>query len=233
MILHDKVVVITGGTKGIGYSLTKFFKKENARVVICSRDTKTLRNVSEELGVLAIEADVSQQSDMQMLTDKTVHTFGKIDIWINNAGVRTTNGNEEDSDFEKVKDMFDINFFGTVFGSLSATTQMKKQNEGIILNIISLSALVGRPKGMMYSSSKWAVRGFTESLRLSLKDTDIKVFALYPGVTKTNIFDTEGLPPEYDSFMESDKVAEILINNLKQDEPEADVYIGKPEDLPR
>ncbi len=78
----------------------------------------------------------------------------------------------------------------------------------------------------MYSASKWAVRGLTESFRVELKDTNIKVLSFYPIGTKTNIFNSGEIPPDYDTFMSSDEAANLIINNLEKDSPLLDLFVG-------
>lgn len=228
MNLENKVVVITGGTKGIGYSLAKAFKEEKAKVVVCARNADELKQTADELDVIGIKTDITKENEVQSLADQTVNTFGKIDIWVNNAGSWMSHDYVEDFDIEKVRKMFDVNFFGTLFSVRSVVKEMKKQNNGLILNVISASALVGRPKSSMYASSKWAVRGLTESLKEELKDTHIQTFAVYPIGTKTAIFDTERAPADYDSYMEAGDVAKMVIDNLRKDNPEVDLFIKKP-----
>lgn len=229
MKLQDKVVVITGGTKGIGYSLAKAFKKENSKVVICARNEEELKKVSEELGVVCIKADITKESDVQLLADKTIEEFNEIDIWINNAGLWMSHDYVEDFDMERVKKMFDVNFFGTVYGMRAALRKMKKQNNGgLIINVISSSALRGRPKSSMYASSKWAVRGLTESIREELKETKIQIHGVYPIGTKTSIFDTEKTPLDFDTYMNTSDLVTMIIDNLRKDDPETDLVIKRP-----
>ena len=142
MTLKDKVVVITGGTRGIGHALAKTMKREGAHVVICARNSEEVRGISEELDIMGVVTDMTKEQDVQSLADQVVAKMGSIDMWINNAGVWMSHGAVENFDMQKVRSLFDVNFFGTVYGVRSALRCMKKQGDGAIVNIISASGLV-------------------------------------------------------------------------------------------
>ncbi len=229
MQLKDTVVIITGGTAGIGYALAKAFKNEGAHVVICADVAEHVKNVSGELGVTGIVADVTKESDIENLVAKVTEQFGRIDIWINNAGIFHMFDPNEPFDNEKAHKIFEVNVFGTIHGSRIALKQMKQAGSGMIVNILSSIALdASRGKNTkIYAASKWAARGFTEALRGENKDTAIKILAVYPGGTKTNLYD-EKLPDTFDSYMEPDYVAEKVIENIKLEIPEQDLVIKRP-----
>ena len=222
MELKDKIVVITGGAKGLGKAMASSFLKNGSKVVVCSRDEAEFVNLED--GILGIKADVTKENELQSLAEKVVAQFGKIDIWINNAGVWLPHMLAEDFDMEKVRKMFDVNVFGSINGSRVALKLFKKQGLGSIVNIISDSALVGRPMSSTYSASKWAVNGFTKSIREENKN--IFIFSIYPGGIKTEIFGDKR-PENYDSFMEPEFVAEKIVENLKKENPEEELIIRR------
>lgn len=222
MNLKNKVIIITGGTKGLGATLASYFVKEGASVVACSRNEEEFKNIPEE--ILCIKADVTKEEDLNNLLEKTLEKFGCLDIWINNAGIWLPHNKAEDFDMEKVKNMFDVNVFGLMNGSRVALRYMKEKGTGEIVNIISDSALAPRPMSSMYSSSKWAVRGFSESIREENKN--ISVLSVYPGGMKTDIFG-DNKPDTFDNFMEVEDVANIIIENLKKENPEEELVIKK------
>ena len=226
MNLKDKVVVITGGSRGLGRSMAELFIKEGATVVVSSKDKILLDTTAKEIKAYAIKADVTKEKDIQKLVDKTIKKFGRIDIWINNAGIVLPHQEIEKIDSKLAHNVFEVNFFGTFYGSREAMKIMKKQKQGTILNIGSMSSLVGRPLSSIYASSKWAVRGFTESLRLALEPENISVIIVHPGGFKTTIFG-DFKPVGYDNWMEPSYVAEKIVSNLKSENPKQELVIEK------
>jgi short-subunit dehydrogenase len=104
---------------------------------------------------------------------------------------------------------------------------MKKQGYGMIVNVISTSALQGRPNSAIYSASKHAARGFTDSLREEVREAGITVIAIYPGGIKTNLFD-EKKPADFDKFLSPEPVAEKIVENMEKKDPEPEMIIKRP-----
>ena len=227
MNLKNKVVVITGSTGGLGKALAQAFIKEQAKVVINARSLKKLEQTSKEIGASACAGDVTKESDMQKLANFAVKKFGKIDIWINNAGINVEDAPIEKMDSNQAHRIMEVNFFGTFYGSRSAMKYMKKQKHGTFVNIISMSALFGRPFHSTYSASKWAVRGFTEALRMALGPENVTVIAVYPSGIKTNLFAKFKQPADYKNFMEPSFVAKKIVQNLKKQKPKEEIIIKK------
>lgn len=225
MQLKDKVVAITGGSRGLGKSMAILFQKEGAKVAICSLNPNEVSKTANELGILGVCADVSKEDELNNFKEEIIKNYGDIDIWINNAGV-WMDGLLENSDMDKAHKMFDINLMGTINGTRSILSLMKNKNSGTIINIISQAGLYGRANYSLYAASKWAVNGFTKSIRLENADQGLSFIAIYPGGIKTDIFGGEKLIG-YENFMDVDKVALKIINNLKQDIPEEELSITK------
>lgn len=226
MELKNKVIVITGASSGLGKCLAMAFKKEKSKVIISSNNEQELKQTADELQVDFVKSDVTNEEEVKQLGRKTIEKFGHIDIWINNAGIWIPHAPIEELDMKKVHQMVEVNLFGTIYGSRTALLQMKKQGYGIIINIISTSALEGRPGSAGYCASKYAADGFTKSLRLELKPTNIQVISIYPGGMKTNLFHDQK-PPDYENYMEPSWVAERIIENLKKENPEEELIIKK------
>ena len=225
MELKDKVVVITGGSRGFGKALAEAFLTEGAKISICGLNESELNKTAADLGVLGMVADVRDEGEMQKLADKTIEKYGALDIWINNAGLWMPYRNAEDFDMDKVKEMFDINVIGLMNGSRVALQHMKEKNEGTIINVLSSAALSGRPKSSTYSASKWAGRGFTQGIREENKETNLKILAIYPGGMKTDMIIKH---PEFDKFMEVEYAAGKVIENLKLENPDPELIIKRP-----
>jgi len=222
--MNKEVAVITGGTKGLGRALSEQFITKGCRVIICARDKAEVEAVAKEINTAAFAADVTKEEDIKALADFAVASFGQIDIWINNAGVWLPHAPIEQLDIERVRKMFEVNVFGVMSGSKYALTQMRKQDNGTIINIISTSGLTGHPSSSGYAASKWAVRGFTESLRAECGESGIKVISVYPNYMKTNLFD-EKKPEDIESYMAPESVAQKIIENLEQENPQNELII--------
>ena len=228
MTLQDKVIVITGASQGFGKVLAKAFKQENAQVVISSHDKENLERTAQELSVEHFLADVTSFDNVKKLGEYVVEKYGKIDFWINNAGIQIAPSFMEDIDIKKLHNLFEINFFGYFYGCQIALSQMKKQKSGVIININSTAGLDGKPEISAYASSKFAIKGLTESIRREVKDLDIKILGVFPGGMQTDIY-KEKYPDDLKDYMEVDTVVEKVISNLKSDSPEMDFVIKRPE----
>jgi 3-oxoacyl-[acyl-carrier protein] reductase len=224
MELKEKVVVITGGSKGLGRSLAKLLVGEGARVVICAKKRRELEIAAQQIGALPLVADVTKEGEVKELLQTTIEKFGEVDIWVNNAGVWLPHDYAENINMEEVKKMFEVNVFGYMHGTRTALRHMKAKNSGMILNIISDSALIGKPKSSMYGATKWAIRGFTMGVREENKDTNIAILSFFPGGMKTEIFG-EHKPENFDKMMDTDKVAELVIKHLKKDNPDTETVL--------
>ncbi|MFA4975794.1 MAG: SDR family oxidoreductase [Candidatus Paceibacterota bacterium] len=224
MELKDKVVVITGGTKGLGKAMALSFLENNSKVIVCSCEENKPKDLNEE--IFWIKADVTKEGELKDLAEKVVEKFGKLNIWINNAGVWMVRDFVENLDMKKVREMFDVNVFGLMNGTQIAIRYMKKVGSGTIINIISDAALIKQPRlsSSAYMASKYAVNGFTSAVRGENKN--ISIFSIYPGATKTDLF-RENKPENFDSFMDPNDVANKIIENLKKDIPLEELIIKR------
>ncbi len=227
MNLKDKVVVITGASKGLGEALADSFSKEGCKVVVSARSKEALEALASRIGGYAVQADVRAEKQLLDLADKAAKKYGRIDVWVNNAGVRIPHSELNEIDWKRAHDMMEVNYFGTAYGTKAALKYMKKQQSGIILNILSTSALQGRAKSSAYAASKYAARGFTDAMRNEVKEDGITVIGVYPGGMKTNFFD-EQVPDDIGKYMDARLVAEKIIGNLKIDTPETEQTIRRP-----
>lgn len=227
MNLKDKVVVITGGSKGFGKSLAVALDKEKSKVVISSNEKESLELIAKELSLDSFVAGVTSKEDLSKLGDYVLDKYGRIDIWINNAGIQIAPSLVEDVDIQKLHYLFEVNFFGYFYGCQVALRQMKKQNDGIIININSTAGLDGKRELSAYSSSKFAIKGLTESIRKEVGDSKIQILSVFPGGMQTDIY-KEKYPDDIKEYMEVDDVVEKVVSNLKSDNPEIDLVIKRP-----
>lgn len=227
MELKDKIVVITGGSKGLGRALAKEFVKNGSKVIITARKKEELDKTASEVGALGIVSDVTKEEQVIALAEEVVNKLGRIDVWINNAGMWIPRANVDEFDWKRGHEIMELNYFGVVYGSKAAVKCMKKEGTGAIINILSTSALHGRAGESAYVASKYAARGFTESLLLELEGSNISIVAVYPGGMRTNLFD-EGKPKEYSEFMDTDTVANKIVENLKKEKPDHELILRRP-----
>lgn len=188
--MKDKVVVITGGTSGIGKALAFEFGSKGSKIFVTGRNEKELAQTIEELkgrGIAAagMRADVSIEDDNRRMAEETIRVFGGIDILINNAGI-SMRALFEDVDLEVVKKVMDINFYGVLYATKYCLPEIKK-NKGSIIGISSIAGYRGLPGRTGYSASKFALNGFLEVLRTELLKTGVHVMTASPGFTASNI----------------------------------------------
>jgi short-subunit dehydrogenase len=184
----DKVVVITGGTDGIGRALVESMLQLGAKVSTCARNQDKLYDLqvaySNKL-LHTILADVSNFADCTNFIQSTIDTFGGIDILINNAGV-SMRALMEDTDVSVIKKVMDINFYGTLYCSKLALASIIER-KGTIVGISSIAGYRGLPGRSGYSASKFAVIGWLEALRTEMMDHGVNVMWVAPGFTSSNI----------------------------------------------
>ncbi len=191
--MNKKVVIITGGTSGIGKACAEEFGKQGYAVVITGRNEGRLQIAVKQLKSLKIEAlgivsDVSKLEDNVKVAEQTKEKFGRIDALINNAGI-SMRALFEDLDVDVIKSVMDINFYGTVYATKSVLPEIIKQ-KGSIIGVSSIAGYRGLPARTGYSSSKFAMQGFLESLRTELLKKDVHVLVACPGFTASNIRNT-------------------------------------------
>jgi len=227
MELKNKVVVITGGSDGLGKALAKAFVKEGAKVIVGSNNENDLHKVKEELKVDTLFMDVTSYDSLKKFIEEILSKYKKIDFLINNAGIQIAPSKIEDVNVDKLRKLFDVNFFGYFYGFKIILPIMKKQGYGLIISIDSTAGLEGKPWISAYSSSKFAIKGLIESARKENIDNNIQILGIYPGGIQTDIY-KEKYPEDFLDYMKIDYAVEKIINNLKLDNPEMDMVIRRP-----
>ncbi|WP_199140973.1 SDR family oxidoreductase [Pedobacter sp. ASV12] len=191
MNYKDKTIIITGASSGIGKALAEELAKRGANLVLGARQYVTLCEITSELekqyGIkaLAVQTDVSKEEDCAQLINQAVLTFGQIDVLINNAGL-SMRALFKDLDLSVLKNLMDVNFWGTVYCTKYALPEILK-TKGVIVGVSSIAGYRGLPGRTGYSSSKFAMNGFMESLRTELLKTGVHVMVACPGFTTSNI----------------------------------------------
>jgi short-subunit dehydrogenase len=185
---QDKVVVITGGTDGIGRALVDRLLQEGAKVATCGRNQDKLYALQMEYSGHSLHtmvADVSRYEDCDRFVSSTIETFGTIDILINNAGI-SMRAEVKEMDVQVIEKLMEINFLGAVYCTKLALPEIIR-NKGTIVGISSIAGYRGLPGRSGYSASKFALQGFLESLRTEMMDDGVNVMWISPGFTASNI----------------------------------------------
>jgi short-subunit dehydrogenase len=233
--INEQVMVITGATSGIGLTTARMAAEQGAKLVLAARSSDALDQLASELRrkgtqVCTVAADVGIPADVERIGQQAMERFGRIDTWVNNAGISIF-GRNEDVPLEDFQRLFQTNFWGVVHGSLEAVRRMKSRGGGALINLGSELSDRAIPLQGMYSASKHAIKAFTDSLRMELeKDkAPISVTLIKPAAIDTmftvharNYMDKEpALPPP---IYAPDLVAEAIVYAAQH--PKRDVYVG-------
>ena len=178
-------------------------------VMILSHNIEKTKKAAEEMGCDFVVADVSKYEDVEKAVSEVISKYGRIDCLVNNAGV-WIEGLLEDNSPEDISRVFDVNTKGTIFVTKTVLLYMKKQNSGRIVNVISQSGLHSKSERTVYHASKWAITGFTDSLRIELALNNISVCGFYPGGMKTDFFVKAGSTKDLSKYIELDDAVSAL-----------------------
>jgi len=189
--MKDKVVVITGASKGIGAELARQLAAKGSKLVLAARSEKELEEVAaacKKLGasVVTVKADVTTERDCQAIVAGAMVAYGRLDALVNNAGATMWARFEDIEDMEILKRIMDVNYMGAVYCTKHALPLLK-QSKGLIVGISSLAGRTGVPTRTGYSAAKHAMTGFFDSLRIELEDSGVAVTMIYPGFVATGI----------------------------------------------
>ncbi len=186
--MKDQLVVITGASSGIGAALAEEAAARGARLALSDVNPDAAKAWLKRSGAkgAAHKLDVSRKDDFEAYIEQVTRDLGPVDVMINNAGVGLSATVAEMS-IEDFRWVMDINFWGVVYGTQAVLPAMMARKKGTIVNISSLFGLISVPTQSAYNASKFAVRGFTESLRAELSGTGVNALCVHPGGIKTNI----------------------------------------------
>lgn len=231
MMLQGKVAIVTGGTRGIGFAIVRTYLQNGAKVALFGSREETVNKALDELKaenaaweVIGMAPDLTDYAAVKAAVDDVAHHFGKVDILVNNAGISAREPLEA-YEPESFKRIMDLNVTALFNGCKAVEPIMKEQGGGCIINTSSMVSLYGQPSGVGYPTSKFAVNGMTKSLARELGRIGIRVNAVAPGVTRTDM--VAALPPE----MVARISAPIPLGRIGEPEEVANVFLFLASDL--
>ena len=186
----DKVVIVTGASSGIGLASASLFGALGAKVVMAARSIDKLRDLAPRVSadperVLCVRTDVSVEADCKAMVEAAVEKFGRIDILVNNAGL-SMRAMFKDLDLKVIHRLMDVNFYGTVNCTKFALPYLL-ESKGSVVGVISIAGYSALPARTGYSSSKYAIRGFLDTLRIEHLKDGLNVLVFAPGYTSSNV----------------------------------------------
>jgi short-subunit dehydrogenase len=226
--IHNSVVIITGASSGIGLACAHAFYSEGAKLVLAARSEELIKELADkfnadgEIRAIAVKTDVAVENDCKNLIEKTIETFGKIDILINNAGV-SMRANFLDVELSVLHKLMDINFWGTVYCTKYAYPFILA-NKGSVVGVSSVAGIHGMPCRTGYSASKHAMQGFLDTIRIETMKKGIQVLIVVPGFISTNVRKTalvaDGTaqgesPRDENKMMTPEELARLIVKSIK------------------
>ena len=231
MMLQGKVAIVTGGTRGIGLAIVRTYLQNGAKVALFGSREETVNKALDELKaenadweVIGMAPDLTDYAAVKAAVDDVAHHFGKVDILVNNAGISAREPLEM-YEPESFKRIMDLNVTALFNGCKAVELIMKEQGGGCTINTSSMVSLYGQPSGVGYPTSKFAVNGMTKSLARELGRVGIRVNAVAPGVTRTDM--VAALPPEIVERIS----APIPLGRIGEPEEVANVFLFLASDL--
>lgn len=230
-LLKGKAAMVTGGTRGIGYAIVKLYLDNGAAVALCGSKQETVDKALDRLKaenpnyrVIGLCPDLQDPEAVAEAVAITKETFGRFDIMVNNAGI---SARERLYDYkpEEFQRIMDLNVTAVFNCSQAAAKVMKEQGGGVILNTSSMVSIYGQPAGVGYPASKFAVNGMTKSLARELGRDNIRVNAVAPGVTRTDM--VAALPEE----MIKPLIAAIPLGRVGEPEDVANAFLFLASDM--
>ena len=221
MNLNNKIAVVTGGTKGIGYAVAESLSKAGANVFVCARGKSDLKRALEKLSesgkVNGEICDVRSESQVRMMLEECVRVFGGVDILVNNAGVGFIGQTVEEMSPDKFRQTLETNLFGVFYACHYAIPLLKNRGGGYIINISSLAGQNAHPKMAAYNASKFGLNGFSEALMQEVRQDNIKLSYICPG--SVNTYFGGGEPGDEQAWqLQPEDIAQTVLDLLEMDE---------------
>jgi len=235
---ENKIAIITGGTKGIGYAIAEKLLQNGVRIFICGRNKSDLRDAVERLSAYGkVEGeicDVRSEDQVRMMLEQCERVYGGLDILINNAGIGIIGKTVEEMSGDEFRHTLETNLLGVFYACHHAIPILKKRGGGYIINISSLAGQNAHPRMAAYNASKFGLNGFSEALMQEIRQDNIKVSYICPGSVNT-AFGGDSPSAEKSWQLQPEDIAEVVFNLLKMDEralpSKVEIRPSKPEKM--
>jgi len=215
MDVRDKVAVVTGGAQGIGLALCTRFAHEGAHVVLSDLRQEACERQAAPIGALPVAADVGREEDIANLVSATVERFGRIDLFVSNAGIAVDGGIHTPND--EWRKIIDVNLMSEVYAARHAIPHMLEQGSGYLLNVASGAGLLVIPDTVGYTVTKHAAIGFTEWLAVMYGGRGIGVSVLCPAAVLTPILEGKENTPEGMDAITTEQLADIVMKGIAEE----------------
>lgn len=219
--MKDKIAVVTGGTKGIGYAIAERLLEAGAKVFICARNKPELRLALERLSASGrVEGeicDVRSEEQVRMMLEEAVRVFGGIDILVNNAGIGIIGKTVEELSGDEFRQTLETNLFGVFYACHYAVPMMRERGGGYIINISSLAGQNAHPRMAAYNASKFGLNGFSEALMQEVRQDNIKLSYICPGSVNT-FFGGDVPSKDNDWQLQPEDIAQVVVDLLEMPE---------------
>ena len=217
MNLNTAKVIITGASTGIGYETAKQFISKGAKVVICARNKEDLEKAAQEIGAIAIQADISNEAEVKALFKEANEKLGGLNVLVNNAGIGYLAPLTETSEADFTR-IWETNVKGAFLVGKEAANYFIPKNEGNIVNIASTAGQKGFATGTAYCASKFAVSAMTECWRAELRKNNIRVMQVNPSEVVTPFVTKLGFDSQnVDSKLKPSEIAHTIVSMLEMD----------------
>jgi NAD(P)-dependent dehydrogenase (short-subunit alcohol dehydrogenase family) len=233
--LEGKVAVVTGAGAGIGRATSLALSRLGATVAVCDLDAGAAKETADLIrgagGRCSVhQVDVASEEEMRALPDAVLGEHGVVDVVVNNAGIAGPTSETASVPLDRFRKVMEVNFWGVVHGSVFFVPHLTGRPEANLVNVASNAGILAYSKMAPYNSSKFAVRGFTETLRMELRSTPVRVTVVCPGVTGTSFVahspvidapERDAMQAQFDKYptTKPEKVADAIVRGIRQDRP--------------
>ncbi|MBQ3020857.1 MAG: SDR family oxidoreductase [Bacilli bacterium] len=203
-----KTIVITGGSDGLGKTLTETLAKGNNVIILATNEEK-MKFVAEENNCFYKVCDVSNYKMVEKAISEIIEEYNKIDVLINNAGLWIQE-ELDTNDSDRIKSVIEVNLLGTINVSKAVIPSMKENKDGLIININSQAGINHKAERVVYNASKWGVTGFSKSLQDEVAKYGIRVTDVMPGMMKTDMFNKMNISKNMSNGLDTKEVARLI-----------------------
>ncbi len=219
--MKNKIAVVTGASKGIGYAIAEKLLESGVKVFICARNKPELRHALERLAASGrVEGeicDVRSEEQVRVMLEEAARVFGGIDILVNNAGIGIMDKTVEELSGDEFRQTLETNLFGVFYACHYAVPMMRARGGGYIINISSLAGQNAHPRMAAYNASKFGLNGFSEALLQEVRQDNIKLSYICPGSVNT-FFGGDTPSKDHAWQLQPEDIAEVVCDLLKMNE---------------